>query len=700
MTVIEVFVGCATVELDLSDGVRLDSGVANSDCLTPSHHITVNIVLVTTSSQSMRPIQRFPRRIARALILVSLTGCPFWQCPEDPVSPPPSRQLLEITTTPSALRVPRGGVGQTVLSSRESFELTTFVGMPGVSVALSRNLIEEGLSAIATVTASALTTAGKTPDLTIVTGRSLSSRGVGANGWVSLALEIVEPLALLTQRSVSVSAGQQLNQPVIIERTEGFTAPLTFSITGLPADFVVTFDPSQPDAAFVARYSITPPATATITTYAAQFVATGNGVSIATPVDVVVSAALPAPNISLLLSPPAITLTTSGSDTVGITLGRTGSPLVGAIALSVSGLPVNVTATFSQSTVTGTVSRMTLVSNNAVATTTPATVTVTGTANGVSRSATVQLTIAPPPSITLSANPASLMMPGNSSTPVSTTINVVRTGNVGAVTLNVPNPPPGITAIFTPSIVTSGTSSVLQLTGSGSLTAGNRTITVQATAGTVVQTVTVALSVTAPPGDFTAVFALQQLTAPQGQTTSVQLNLDRTGTLVGSPLTITVTDAPLQSIAVPALSPTTATVAFINLNPTATPIGVHPMTVRVTDGSVVRTATLNINVTAPPAPDFLLSSLPTTWALPRSAFTPFSIVVNPVGGFNAPITFSAVNPLPGNMIIEFVTNPATAFVTVRMYASPNVIPGPYTVRFTGTAGALVRTVDVMVVVQP
>lgn len=521
---------------------------------------------------------------------------------------------------------------------------------------------------------------------------------------VPMFVTVREPFSFSAASSTTVigRAGQIITGAATTNRDRDFTGQINYSITGLPPALSVSLIPTKLPLVETLDYRIDAPITFSAGTYPAQITATSNGVTKIASLSVVVLERLPAPDYSIQVLPSVVQLLPSSSTVVDVTLKRTGSPIIGDISLAITELPANVTANFSPSVVSETISRLTLTSNNA-APTGPVTLTIVALGGGVGKTATVTLSVSS--GIVITALPASITLTGAVTQPVDVAVNVTRTGAVGDVTIEATGVPVGVTATVSPSVLVGNVNaSVVHFTANGLTPPGSYTVTIRgfgerASFGAAVVTLVVA----APPAvTFTPAFNTAAFTAPQGQISAVQLNLPRTGAGVGAPLTITVTEAPPLSVAVPALPTTTATVAFINLTVGSTvPIESHRLSVSVTDGVTTQTASITIIVTAPPAPSFTISATPIEWLLPKEQFKAFAIVVSPIGGFAAPITFSVVNPLPGNMIIDFATNPTSAgFVTVNIYASPIVVPGTYVIPFTGTSGSIVRTVNVPVVVGP
>src|SRR5262249_32876818 len=116
----------------------------------------------------------------------------------------------------------------------------------------------------------------------------------------------------------------------------------------------------------------------------------------------------PTPDFSLSASPASLTVNRGSSGTSTITITRSGGFSSGG-TLSPGGLPSGVTASFSANPATGNSSVLTLSASGA-ATLGAATVTVTGTGGGLTRTTPISLTVNQPatPDFALSVSPTSL----------------------------------------------------------------------------------------------------------------------------------------------------------------------------------------------------------------------------------------------------------------------------------------------------
>src|SRR5262249_11688350 len=116
----------------------------------------------------------------------------------------------------------------------------------------------------------------------------------------------------------------------------------------------------------------------------------------------------PTPDFSLSASPASLTVNRGANGTSTITITRSGG-FTDSVALSASGLPSGVTASFNPTSTTGGSGVLTLAASSA-ATLGMATVTVTGTGGGLTRTTPINLTVNQPatPDFSLSAYPTGL----------------------------------------------------------------------------------------------------------------------------------------------------------------------------------------------------------------------------------------------------------------------------------------------------
>ncbi len=299
------------------------------------------------------------------------------------------------------------------------------------------------------------------------------------------------------------------------------------------------------------------------------------------------------PDFSLSASPSTLVVPRGSSVTSTITITRTGG-FAGSVAFSATGLPAGVTATFSPTSTTGGSTTLTLAAST-TATAGPATVTVTGTGGGLTRTTPIGLTVSAP-DFSLSASPSSLtVVRGSSGT---STVTVTRTGGfTGSVAFSASGLPTGVTAAFTPTSTTGGTST-LTLTASATATLGPATVTVTGTGGGLTRTTPIALTVAnAPTPDFSLAASPSSLSVAQGASGTSGIAITR---LNGFTSAVAFSASGLPAGVMAGFSPasTTGNSAVLTLTASAgAATGPATVTVTGTGGGLTRTTTLALTVT-------------------------------------------------------------------------------------------------------
>jgi kumamolisin len=199
---------------------------------------------------------------------------------------------------------------------------------------------------------------------------------------------------------------------------------------------------------------------------------------------------------TLSASPSSVTVAQGNMGTSTITSAVTGG-FDSAISLSASGQPTGVTVTFNPTSITGAgTSTMTM---SVASSTAPGTytITVTGTSGSTQETTTVSLTVTgTSPNFTISASPTSLTIsPGNSGN--STITTTISGGFNSAIALSASGEPSRVTVSFSPSSIPApgSGSSTMTVTVNRRARAGNYTITVKGTGGSVNHTTTVSLTI-------------------------------------------------------------------------------------------------------------------------------------------------------------------------------------------------------------
>jgi glycosyl hydrolase family 113 len=138
------------------------------------------------------------------------------------------------------------------------------------------------------------------------------------------------------------------------------------------------------------------------------------------------------PDFALSITPATISLNRGTSKTSVVTITRSGG-FTGSVALSASGLPAGVTATFNPTPATGTSSTIALTAANTAAAGT-VTVTITGVGGNFTRSTTLILTVDAPPTPGVTVTPA---INANSPWYNEEVIRLSNTANITSLSLSI-----------------------------------------------------------------------------------------------------------------------------------------------------------------------------------------------------------------------------------------------------------------------
>jgi hypothetical protein len=209
----------------------------------------------------------------------------------------------------------------------------------------------------------------------------------------------------------------------------------------------------------------------------------------------------PPPSFTLLPSSANVNVQsgTQGSDTITVVPANNFS---GTVALTISGLPTGVTASFNPGSATTDSTLTFTAASTAIAETTA--VTVTGTSGGVTSSVNIGLTVG---GFSLAVLPTSLtIQEGNAG---NATVMITETDFSGAIALSASGLPSGVTASFNPA--STSTQSILNFAVSSSAALGTSTVTISGKSGNVTQSTTLALTIsssTSNGGLPTSFFAL------------------------------------------------------------------------------------------------------------------------------------------------------------------------------------------------
>ncbi|MDT4936088.1 MAG: bacillopeptidase, partial [Pseudonocardiales bacterium] len=255
-------------------------------------------------------------------------------------------------------------------------------------------------------------------------------------------------------------------------------------------------------------------------------------------------------------------------------------------------------------------------------------------------------------------------------------------------------------ATFTPDVVAGGSgSSQLAVTTAATIAPGTYPLTITATSGPITRTASTTLVVPAPPDFSIAASPSSQAVAPGGSA-SFAVDVSAMNGFA-SDVALSLSGLP-AAVGSATLSPAVVTAAgnsqlVINSSTTATP-GSYPLTVTGTSGSLVRSVSVTLVISAPP--DFSVAVTPGTRAVVAGSTGAYTVNVGALNGFAAGVTLS-LSGLPAavgtaGFSPTVVAGAGNAQLTIATAASAP--SGSYPMTITGTSGMTTHSATATLVV--
>ncbi len=336
-------------------------------------------------------------------------------------------------------------------------------------------------------------TTSSTLTLTASASATLSTSTItitGTSGSVTSTSRFVLNVTAVTAFTIAASPAS-VNLPpggaatVSIAAQNGFQGAMTLSASGLPKGVIASF--SAASSTKPGALTLTASSSAALGTSTVLIMGASGALRSQAAINLTVSAAA---RFAITAAEPSFSVKQGASAASTITVVPQNG-FNGTVALSATGVPYGVTATFSP--VTALTSTLTLsVSPNASPGLVP--IAITGTSGGLISKVTIALTIAPQPRFTLGVTPASVSV--NPGAGGASTITIFGAyGFNGTVALAASGLPTGVTASFG-----AATAGRIFATFSAAKTAaaGVSTVTIAGTSGSVSSKVTITLTITTP----------------------------------------------------------------------------------------------------------------------------------------------------------------------------------------------------------
>ena len=385
---------------------------------------------------------------------------------------------FSISASPATLGIAQGASGKTTVT------VTTVGGFAG-TVALATSGLPAGVTATfargATAATSSLTL---TASATAAIGTS-NVTIAGTSGSLTKAATIGLTVTAASTFSLTASPaaltfvqGATASSTISITPQNGFSAPVSLNVSGLPSGVTASF---AQNVLTLAASSSAAPGQGSVTV-------TGSSGTLAKTVSIAVTITA-APSFTLSVAPTAVSVSRGGTATAGVTITSQGG-FTGRVSLSASGLPAGVTAAFGAASASGAVV-MTLTAGASAATGT-ASVKITGSSGSLSSSATLAVSVVAPPDFSISIAPGALgILPGTSGTALVKA--AALNGFSGSVVLAASGLPSGVSASFSSS--GGAGSAVVTFAVAKTAAKGTSAVTISGASGSLTHSTTLSLSI-------------------------------------------------------------------------------------------------------------------------------------------------------------------------------------------------------------
>ena len=313
----------------------------------------------------------------------------------------PSAPNFTLSASPASVSVVQGSNGTSTITVAVSGGFNSAIGLSatgqpsGVTVSFNPTSTAAPGSGTSTMTMGVASgTATGTYPITITgTGGGLTSTAT-----VNLTVTASVPANFTisaSPTSVSVVQGSQGSSTITTSVSGGFSSSISLSATGQPSGVTVSFSPTPIAAPGSGTSTMTLNVASNTATGAYPITVSGTGGGITQTVTVTLTVASTVTgNFTISAAPTRLTVIQGGSVSTTITTAASGG-FDSAIALSASGLPSGVTASFAPTSIaapgSGT-SNMTITASSTASTGFYA-ITVTGTGGGETNSLTVHLRV-------------------------------------------------------------------------------------------------------------------------------------------------------------------------------------------------------------------------------------------------------------------------------------------------------------------
>jgi len=294
-----------------------------------------------------------------------------------------------LSAAPSSLTVTQGNSGNSTITVNPTngFNGSVSLSASGLPSGVTASFNPASTTGTSTLTLTASTSAATGTTTVTITGTSGSLTHTTTVTLTVNTTPVPDFSLSASPSSLTVIQGNSGNSTITVTPVNGFNGSVSLSASGLPSGVTASFNPASTTS--TSTLTLTASGTATTGTVTVTVTGTSGSLTHTTTITLTVNP-VPVPDFGLSASPASLTVTqgNSGNSTITVTAIN---GFNGSVALSASGLPAGVTASFSPASTT-TTSVLTLTAS-ATATTGPATVTVTGVSGALTHTTTISLTV-------------------------------------------------------------------------------------------------------------------------------------------------------------------------------------------------------------------------------------------------------------------------------------------------------------------
>jgi hypothetical protein len=248
----------------------------------------------------------------------------------------------------------------------------------------------------------------------------------------------------------------------------------------------------------------------------------------------------------------------------------------------------------------------------------------------------------------------------------------------GSVSLSIAGLSTGVTAVFSPSTITSA--GTISFASTSIAAAGSYPLTITGTYGTLTSTVAISLSVVVPSFSLSA--SSSALTIPRGASGSSVISVIGQNGFNGS-VTLSAIGVPSGvTVAFSPISTTSASTLTVSVSSTAT-TGTFPVTITGISGSLKQTSVISLTVTAP---NFSVTFQPDIVLIPRGYSSNSVVMVAPQNGFQGVVRLSG-SGFPSGITATY-GNATSGVIPVVISASSTATAGTSSITLVATSGSL------------